>query len=180
VPARKWLGLEGLITRRHIENMNRIMLATGLMVGFAYIVEAFIAWYSADPNEQFAFLNRMRGPFAWAFWTMITCNVVIPQILWIRRARQNMAVTWLVALAVTIGMWFERFVIIVTSLSRDFLPSSWGHYYPSWVELLTLLGSFGLFLTCFLLFIRFLPVVAAAEIKGVMIHQHPHASEPKA
>jgi molybdopterin-containing oxidoreductase family membrane subunit len=174
VPARQWLGLEGLITMRHIENMNKIMLATGLMVSFAYLVEAFTAWYSANPFEQFAFLNRMFGPFAWAFWTMIACNVVIPQVLWMRKARTSLAVTWIVALAVTVGMWFERFVIIVASLSRDYLPSSWGHYSPSWVELLTLLGSFGLFFTCFLLFIRFLPVVAAAEIKAVMAQAHTH------
>ena len=171
VPARQWFGLKDLITLRHLENMNKILLATGLMVGFAYVIEIFIAWYSGNPFERFAFLNRALGPYAWAYWTMIACNLVAPQLLWFKRVRTTPWMMMIVAAAVTIGMWFERFVIIVISLSRDYLPSSWGHYTPTLVDVLTLVGSFGLFFTLFLLFIRYLPMVAMAEVKSVMTHE---------
>ncbi len=168
VPARQWFGLQSLITQRHIENMNKILLVTGLMVGYAYGIEMFMAWYSGNLYERFAFLNRMAGPYAWAYWIMVGCNVASPQLFWSKRMRTNMAVTMIVAALVSVGMWFERFVIIVTSLSRDFLPSSWGMFTPTWVDLGMLVGSFGLFFTLFLLFCRYLPIIAIAEVKAVM------------
>jgi molybdopterin-containing oxidoreductase family membrane subunit len=174
VPARAFLGLKDLITLRHIENMNRILLATGMMVGYAYLTELFTAWYSQHHYEQFVFLNRALGPYSWAFWLMIFCNVISPQLLWFRWARTSMIATFAVAMCVNAGMWFERFVIIVTSLHRDFLPSSWGMYAPTWVDIAMFAGSFGLFFTLFLLFLKFLPVVAMAEVKTVLPEAHPH------
>ena len=168
IPIRAFLHLEELVTARHLENMAKIVLATGMIVGYAYAMEFFIAWYSGNPTERFVFINRAFGPYAWAYWTMIFCNVVAPQALWSRRVRQSPWALLAVAMAVNVGMWFERFVIIVTSLSRDFLPSSWGSYTPTAVDLLTLAGSFGLFMTLFLLFLRFGPMFAMAEVKSVM------------
>ncbi|MGL4464073.1 MAG: NrfD/PsrC family molybdoenzyme membrane anchor subunit [Planctomycetia bacterium] len=172
VPARAFFGLEHLITMRHLENMNKIMLATGTIVGYAYAMEFFIAWYSGSNYERFAFVNRALGPYAWAYWTMIFCNVVSPQIFWSKWARTNPIVMWIVSILVNIGMWFERFVIIVISLSRDFLPSSWGYYAPTTIDMLMLTGSFGLFFTLFLLFCRYLPMVAMSEVKSIMPHPH--------
>jgi len=168
VPAREFFGLKDIITPRHLDNMAKIMLATGSMVAYAYGVEFFIAWYSGNPYETFAFVNRARGPYAWAYWIMVTCNVLAPQLFWFRKCRAN--VWWLlgISIAINIGMWFERFVIIVSSLSSDYLPSSWDAYSPTWVEFLTFAGSFGLFFTLFLLFVRYLPLVAMAEVKSVM------------
>lgn len=168
VPCRRFFGLKDVVTLYHIENMNKIILATGMMVGYAYATEFFIAWYSGNPHERFAFLNRALGPYAWAYWTMISCNVLAPQLFWAKKLRTNLVVTMCVAMCVNVGMWFERFVIIVTSLHRDFLPSSWGMFVPTWVDLLTLAGSIGLFMTLFLLFVRYLPMVAMAEVKTVM------------
>ena len=127
-----------------------------------------MAAFSGNPYEQFVFINRAFGPFSWAYWTMVTCNVVIPQLLWFRQVRRKIAVVFIISIFVNIGMWFERFVIIVTSLHRDFLPSSWAHYVPTTIEFATFIGSFGLFFTCFLLFCRFVPVIAMAEVKGVL------------
>jgi molybdopterin-containing oxidoreductase family membrane subunit len=166
--ARKTMRLEDYITVRHLEAMCKLMLAMGSLVGLAYGTEFFIAFFSGNPYEQFVFLNRALGPFRWAYWTMVCCNVVIPQVLWFRPLRTNVAVVFLISIVVNIGMWFERFVIIVTSLHRDFLPSSWSDYTPTTIEIATLIGSFGLFFTCFLLFGRFLPVIAMAEVKGVL------------
>jgi molybdopterin-containing oxidoreductase family membrane subunit len=171
IPARQWLGLKDIVTLRHLENMARILLGTGLIVGFAYAIELFIAWYGGNAYEWFTFRNRALGPFAWAYWTMVTCNVVIPQAFWIRRVRTTPWMMMIVAVAVNIGMWFERFVIVVTSLSRDYLPSAWGHYRPTMIDILMLIGSFGLFFTLFLLFCRYLPMVAMAEVKTVMTHR---------
>ncbi|MEW6337973.1 MAG: NrfD/PsrC family molybdoenzyme membrane anchor subunit [Acidobacteriota bacterium] len=168
IPIRSYLDLGELVTTRHLENMAKIVLATGMMVGYAYGMEFFIAWYSGNPYESFAFVNRALGPYAWAYWTMIFCNVIAPQLLWWRRARTTPWMLWGVAVLVNVGMWFERFVIIVTSLSRDYLPSSWGYFKPTWVDLLTLAGSFGLFFMLFLLFLRFVPMFAIAEVKSVM------------
>jgi molybdopterin-containing oxidoreductase family membrane subunit len=145
------------------------------MVGYAYAIEFFIAWYSGNPYEQFTFINRAFGPYAWAYWTMITCNVFLPQLFWLKRVRTSIAATFVLALFVNVGMWFERFVIIVTSLHRDFLPSSWGYFKPTLVDVTTFIGTFGLFLTLFMLFIRFLPMIAMAEVKGVMPQADPHA-----
>ncbi|MEM7311205.1 MAG: NrfD/PsrC family molybdoenzyme membrane anchor subunit [Planctomycetota bacterium] len=166
VPARRFFGLGDLVTLRHLETMNKVILAMSLMVGFAYGTELFIAWYGGNPYERFAFLNRALGPFAWAYWVMVVCNVLVPQLFWSRRIRTSPAAMVAVCVLVNVGMWFERFVITVTSLSRDFLPSSWQHFRPTAVDVLTFLGSFGLFFTLFLLFCRFLPMVAMAEVKA--------------
>lgn len=172
IPARQWFGLKDLITIRHLENMCKIMLGTGLIVAYAYSVEFFTAWYSHEHFEQFVFLNRPLGPYCWAFWIMFTCNVAAPQLLWFKKLRTNPWTILLAAILVSIGMWFERFVIVVTSLHRDFLPSSWSAYAPTWVDLGMFAGSFGLFFTFFLLFCRYLPMVAMAEVKTVMPQAH--------
>jgi Ni/Fe-hydrogenase subunit HybB-like protein len=176
IPARQWFGLKDLITLRHIENMCKVLLGTGLIVAYAYGVEFYIAWYSGHHYEQFHFMNRAMGPYWWAFIIMTFCNVVAPQVLWIKAMRTNLVVVFIVAMFVNVGMWFERFVIIVTSLHRDFLPSSWGMYMPTWVDLGMFAGSFGLFFTMFLLFCRYLPMVAMAEVKTVMPEAHPHGA----
>jgi Ni/Fe-hydrogenase subunit HybB-like protein len=172
IPTRAIFGLHEIITKRHLENMAKILLATGMMVGLGYSTEFFIAWYCGNPYEGFTFLNRAFGPYAWAYWIMITCNVLVPQIFWSAKARRSVVVLWIASVLVNVGMWFERFVIVVSSLSRDYLPSSWGYYTPTWVDLLTLFGSFGLFFTLFLLFIRFAPMIGMAEVKGVMPIAH--------
>jgi molybdopterin-containing oxidoreductase family membrane subunit len=166
--ARKVMQLEDYITLHHIEMMCKLMLSMGCIVGLAYATEFFMAAYSGNPYEQFVFFNRALGPFSWAYWTMVTCNVGVPQLLWFRPMRRNIALVFVISILVNVGMWFERFVIIVTSLHRDFLPSSWASYTPTWIEIATLLGSFGLFFTCFLLFCRLVPVIAMAEVKGVL------------
>jgi Ni/Fe-hydrogenase subunit HybB-like protein len=177
VITRKAFRMENLITIRHFDNMAKIMLVTGTMVGYAYGMEFFIAWYSGNPYEGFAFLNRAFGPYAWAYWIMVSCNVILPQILWWKKARTNLAILFVMSLIVNVGMWFERFVIIVTSLHRDYLPSSWAMYTPTIWEFLALLGSFGLFFTMFCLFARFLPIVATAEVKAVLPEADPHRGE---
>jgi len=174
VLCRQFFGLKELITMRHLENMNKIMLATGSMVGYAYAMEFFIAWYSANPYEKFVFINRAFGDYSWAYWTMVTCNVIIPQLFWFRSLRTSIPVMFVISILINVGMWFERFVIIATSLHRDFLPSSWAYYTPTWVEMCTFIGSFGLFFMLFLLFVRFLPMVAIAEVKGVLPTANPH------
>ena len=176
IPARHWFGLQDLITHRHIENMAKVMLGTGLIVAYAYSVEFFTAWYSGHHYEQFVFMNRPLGPYWWAFFVMVFCNVVAPQFLWISKVRSNVWLVLAVAIFVNIGMWFERFVIVVTSLHRDYLPSSWAMFSPTWTDLGMLLGSFGLFFTLFLLFCRFLPMVAMAEVKTVMPQAHPDSA----
>ncbi len=174
VPARQFFGLKHLITLKHIDNMNRVTLATGMIVGYAYAMEFFTAWYSGSRYEQFAFLNRMFGPYWWAYACMVSFNVLSPQIFWIKSMRTNLWATMAVALCVDAGMWFERFVIIATSLHRDFLPSSWAMYAPTKVDIMTFTGTFGLFLTLFLLFCRFLPMIACSEVKAVLQHQIDH------
>lgn len=166
--TRKVMNFENYITINHIEAICKILLTTGMLVGLAYSTEFFIAWYSGNEYERFVFINRAIGPYAWAYWIMVTCNVVIPQILWSKKIRQNLVIVFIVSIFVNIGMWFERFVIITTSLHRDFLPSSWAMFSPTWVEVATFVGSFGLFFTLFFLFIRFLPAIAISEVKSVM------------
>ncbi|MEW6367559.1 MAG: NrfD/PsrC family molybdoenzyme membrane anchor subunit [Acidobacteriota bacterium] len=168
VPARAFFGLKDFVTLRHLDNMNKIILATGSMVAYAYGIELFIAWYSGNLFEKFAFANRAFGPYWWAYWTMMTCNVLVPQLFWFKKARTTPWIMLVLCALVNVGMWFERFVIIVTSLSRDFLPSSWGYFKPTAVDLLTMAGSFGLFFTLFLLFCRYLPMIAMAEVKSIM------------
>jgi molybdopterin-containing oxidoreductase family membrane subunit len=177
IPARALFGLKDIITPRHLENMCKIILLTGTIVGYAYAMEFFISWYSGSRYESFIFRARALGPYNWAYWTMISCNVLAPQLFWFKIARRNIWIMLAVVMAVNVGMWFERFVIIVTSLSQDYLISSWDIYRPTWIEILTLAGSFGLFFTCFLLFCRYLPMVAMAEVKTVMPHADPHAHE---
>jgi Ni/Fe-hydrogenase subunit HybB-like protein len=175
VPARQWLGLHDLITLNHLDNIAKVLLLTGTLVGYAYGMEFFIAWYSGSDYEQYAFINRAFGPYWWAYWTMISCNVISPQLFWFRSLRRNPTVLFIVSIFVNIGMWFERFVITVTSLHRDFLPSSWAYFSPTLIDVLTYLGSFGLFFVMFLLFVKFLPIIAISEVKGVMPEADPHA-----
>ena len=177
VPARAYFGLKDLVTIRHLDNMNKIMLATSCMVGYAYAIELFMAWYSGFSYEQFAFLNRAAGPYAWGYWIMVICNVLVPQLFWFKRCRTTPWIMMIVAVLVNVGMWFERFVIIIGSLSRDFVPSSWGTFIPTPIDVLMLLGSFGLFFTLFLLFCRYLPMVAMAEVKAVLPTKQGAASE---
>jgi len=174
LPARLWLGLKDIVTIKHIENMNKIILVTGTMVGYAYGIEFFMAWYSGNEYESFTFINRAFGPYAWAYWTMVTCNVITPQLFWFKKLRTSITVSFVLSIFVNIGMWFERFVIIVTSLNRDFLPSSWHYFTPRFWEPVFFIGSFGLFFTLFLLFVRYLPVIAMAEVKSIMPHGEEH------
>jgi hypothetical protein len=174
LPLRAIYGLQDLITQYHIDCMCKITLATGTIVGYAYATEFFIAWYGANPYEGFAFINRAFGHYAWAYWIMIGCNVITPQFFWFKSIRQNTSLVWILSIFVNVGMWFERFVIIVTSLARDFLPSSWGYYSPSIVEIFTFFGTFGVFSVLFLLFIRFLPIMPMAELKAVTPQADPH------
>jgi len=173
VPARELFGLEEVITLRHLENMAKVVLVTGSIVGYAYATEFFIAWYGGNPNESFAFINRALGPYAWAYWTMISCNVIFPQAFWFKKVRRSPWLMLGISVLVNVGMWFERFVITVTSLSRDFLPSSWGYFKPTAIDIMMFVGSFGLFFTLFLLFLRWLPMVAMAEVKAGMDGAQP-------
>ena len=179
IVARKVMNLENFITLRHVDVMCKLVILTSSIVALAYGTEIFMAQYSSNPYEKFASLNRAFGPFAWAFWTMIGCNVLIPQLLWFRRIRTNVAVVFVISLLINVGMWFERFVIIVTSLHRDYLPSNWASYQPTPIEVATLMGSFGLFFTCFLIFSRILPVIAMAEVKGVAAHERAERGNHK-
>jgi molybdopterin-containing oxidoreductase family membrane subunit len=166
--ARRTMRLENYVTLRHVDVMCKLVIATSGMVALAYATEFLTALYSVNLYEQFASLNRARGPFGWAYGIMVACNVLIPQTLWSKKVRANVPVVFLISVLINVGMWFERFVIIVTSLHRDFLPASWTSYRPTPVEIAILAGSFGLFFTCFLLFCRFLPMIAMAEVKGVV------------
>jgi molybdopterin-containing oxidoreductase family membrane subunit len=157
--------------------MSKIMLVTGSIVGYAYATEFFIAAYSGNPYEQFAFVNRAFGPYAWAYWTMITCNVLSPQLFWFKKCRTSIPILFVLSIFVNIGMWFERFVIVASSLHRDFLPSSWDYYKPTFWDISAFLGSFGLFFFMFCLFVRFLPIVATAEVKTVLPEADPHYGE---
>ena len=168
VPARQLLGLKDLITPRHLDNMCKITLAMSLVVGYAYMTELFMAWYSGNGFEQFAAMNRLMGSAASGYMIMLACNVIVPQILWFKWARVKPWLIFIVAILANLGMWFERYVIITASLARDFVPSSWHDFVPTWVDIAMLLGSFGLFFTLFLLFVRYLPIVAMSEVKGVL------------
>ena len=178
LPARSLYKLHDIFTWDHIDVMCKLLLLTGSIVGYAYCMEFFVAFYGANPFERFAFLNRYFGPYWWASWTMFACNVVMPQLMWVRAFRRNWAIVFFVSMCANAGMWFERFVIFVISLHRDFLPSAWRMYYPTWVDAFTFIGTFGIFLTLFLLFIRFLPMVAMSEVKGVLPEADPHYHPP--
>jgi Ni/Fe-hydrogenase subunit HybB-like protein len=166
--TRKLLHLEDYITVEHVESMNKVILLTGTIVGVAYLTELFIAWYSGYVYEQFAFFNRALGPYWWSYFGMMFCNVISPQFFWKKSWRRNLTLTFFLSIVVNIGMWFERFVIIATTLARDYLPSSWSLYSPSWVEIGIYVGTFGLFFTCYLIFVRVAPVVAVAEVKSIL------------
>ena len=172
IPIRSIFKLQHIVTLRHLEVMNKVILATGSMVGYAYAMEFFIAWYSGNPYERFVFENRAFGNYWWAYWTMVSCNVIFPQLFWIKKIRRSVPAMLAVCVLVNVGMWFERFVITVTSLSRDFLPGSWNYFKPTAFDYLTFLGSFGLFFTLFLLFVRFLPMIAISEVKGILYKQN--------
>jgi Ni/Fe-hydrogenase subunit HybB-like protein len=167
-------GMKSIVTMKHLELMNKIMLTTGSLVGYAYSMEFFIAYYGGNEYERFLFINRVTGPYWWAWWSMTTCNVLVPQIFWFKKMRTSIPVMAVASILINIGMWFERFVIIVTSLHRDFLPSSWGYFRPTVIDIAIYMGTFGLFFTCFLLFIRWIPMVAIAEVKGTMPAADPH------
>ena len=166
--VRKVVNMEAYITIKHIEYMNVIILLTGSLVGVAYITELFMAWYSGVEFEQYAFLNRATGPYWWAYASMMTCNVIVPQLYWIYKIRTSFVATFILSIFVNIGMWFERFVIIVTSLHRDFLPSSWTMFSPSFVDIGIFLGTIGFFFVLFLLYARSFPVIAQAEVKTIL------------
>ena len=175
LPLRAIYRLHDVINQYHIDNMCKIILATGSMVGYAYATEFFIAAYSGNPYEKFAFINRAFGQYAWAYWIMVSCNVITPQLFWFKKVRENHSLVWIICLFVNVGMWFERFVITVTSLANDYLPSSWGYYSPTIVDIFTFFGTFGFFSVLFLLFVRFLPLLPMAEVKMVSPHANPHA-----
>ncbi len=166
--TRKVYKLEDYITIGHIELMNIVIIITGSIVGVAYITEFFIAWYSGVEAEQYAFINRATGPYWWAYWSMMTCNVISPQLFWFKKIRTNLAATFIISIIVNIGMWFERFVIIVTSIHRDFLPSSWAMFYPTKVDVGVYIFTFGFFFTAFFLFAKFFPVINIAEVKSIL------------
>ena len=168
IVTRKVYKLEDYITIQHLEMMNIVIIITGSIVGVAYLTELFIAWYSGVEAEQYAFLNRATGPYWWAYAAMMTCNVVSPQLFWFKKIRTNIAATFVLSIVVNIGMWFERFVIIVTSLHRDFLPSSWAMFYPTFVDVGVYVFTFGLFFTCFFLFAKFFPVINMADVKSII------------
>ena len=166
--TRKVYKLEDYITIQHIELMNIVIIITGSIVGIAYITEFFIAWYSGVEAEQYAFINRATGPYWWAYWSMMTCNVISPQLFWFKKIRTNIASTFVLSIIVNIGMWFERFVIIVTSLHRDFIPSSWAMFYPTFYDVGVYIFTFGLFFTAFFAFAKFFPVINMAEVKSIV------------
>jgi Ni/Fe-hydrogenase subunit HybB-like protein len=168
IPLRAIYGLEDFITLRHLQNMAKILLVTGLVVFYGYMMEVFFGWYSANPYEEYMIQNRFYGPYAWAYWLLIFCNGLTPQIFWLSWARSSIPVLFVVSLIVSVGMWFERFIIIVVSLHRDFLPSSWGMYYPTHVDLMTFFGTIGLFLTLLFLFVRVLPMISIFEMRTLV------------
>jgi Ni/Fe-hydrogenase subunit HybB-like protein len=168
IPIRKFYGLEDFITMRHLENMAKVMLATGLIVAYGYMMETFGAFYSGNGYDKFMLLNRWGGPYAFFYWMLIACNILIPQMMWFKKIRTNVGILFGISLIVNVGMWLERFIIVVTSLHRDFLPSSWGMYYPTRWDWATFIGTIGLFLTLLFLFIRFLPIISISEMRGLV------------
>jgi Ni/Fe-hydrogenase subunit HybB-like protein len=168
IPIRAFYKLEDFITMRHLENMAKIMLATGLIVAYGYMMEIFMAFYSGNPYDQYMILNRMTGPYGGVYWLLILCNIALPQALWSSRVRSSVPALFAISLIVNLGMWLERFIIVVTSLHRDYLPSSWGMYYPTRWDWATYVGSIGLFLTLLFLFVRFLPMISIFEMRGLV------------
>ena len=169
IPLRAAYGLEDFITLRHLQNMAKVMLATGLIVAYGYLMESFVAWYSGNQFEQYMILNRLAGPYAAFYWALLLCNIIVPQALWSARVRSHALALFVIAIIVNIGMWLERFVIVITSLHRDFLPSSWGMYLPTLWDWATYIGTIGLFLALLFLFIRFLPMISIFEMSGMLV-----------
>jgi molybdopterin-containing oxidoreductase family membrane subunit len=168
IPIRWLYGLQGFITMKHLQNMAKVMLATGLIVAYGYMMETFMAWYSANQYEKFMILNRFKGPYANMYWMLIVCNVIIPQLFWLPRVRNSVAMLFIISIIVNIGMWLERYVIIVVSLHRDFLPSSWGMYHGTKYDWSMYLGTIGLFLTLLFLFVRVLPMISIFEMRTLV------------
>jgi Ni/Fe-hydrogenase subunit HybB-like protein len=179
IPLRKMYGLENIITMHHIENMAKVMLVTGMIVVYGYACEAFFGWYSGNGYERFMLINRTwKGPMAWSYWMLLLCNFIVPQLMWSKKFRRNIPVVFLVCMFVNVGMWLERFVIIVTSLHRDFLPSSWQMYYPTIWDFMTFFGTIGLFLTLMFLFVRVMPMIAIFEVKTLLPGANPKPTAP--
>ncbi len=178
IPARAiYKPLGDLVTVSHVDKMCKVIVFTGSIVGYAYLMELFMAWFSGNPYERAAFWYRMTGPYWWAYACMILCNVIAPQLFWFRAIRNNLLLVWIIVQFPNVGMWYERFVIIATSLARDFTPSAWGMFHPTWVDIAMFTGSLGLFTTLFLIFIRFLPMVCMFEVKAVLPEANPHRKE---
>ncbi len=184
IPMRSWYKLQDLITMRHIECMAKVMLGTGLIVAYGYAMEAFMSWYSGNQYEEFMYWNRVTGPYGFMYALLLLCNIAIPQLLWSRKIRLNIAAVFIISLIVNVGMWLERFVIVITSLHRDFLPSAWGMYYPTVWDWSTYIGTIGLFLSLMFLFVRGLPAISIFEMREVVheeVHKRAHAEPvPKA
>ena len=177
IPLRKMYHLEGMITMHHIENMAKIMLVTGMIVVYGYACEAFFGWYSGNGYERFMLINRtFKGPMAWSYWMLLLCNFIVPQLMWSKKFRRNIPIVFTVCMFVNVGMWLERFVIIVTSLHRDFIPSSWQMYYPTQWDFITFFGTIGLFLTLMFLFVRVMPMIAIFELKTLLPVGKPKAT----
>ncbi len=179
IPARRFMGLKHVITERHLENINKVILATGMMVAYGYLMEHFIAWYSGDQFEAFVFQDRRAGMFRYVYFLQMFCNVLVPQIFWFKKARNTIVIMWIASVLIQVGMWTERFMIVVQSLHKDFLPSSWSGYSPTWVDWSLLLGTMGFFTTAFLLFLKFVPAVALSEVKELS-HELQHGGHPGA
>jgi len=179
VPLRAVFGLKDFITTRHLQNMGKVLLATGLIVAYGYMMEIFLAWYSGNWFEQFMILNRITGPYRVQWWSLLLCNVLVPQLLWFRKVRTSALLLFLVAMFVNVGMWLERYVIIITSLSRDFLPSSWGTYSGTIWDWATFVGSIGLFLALLFLFVRFLPMISIFEMRTIVPKSAPVSEKGK-
>jgi molybdopterin-containing oxidoreductase family membrane subunit len=180
IPIRAIYRLEDFITMRHLRNMANVMLSTGLIVAYGYGIEAFMAWYSGDVYEMGQTVNRVLGPYGPFYWALILCNILIPQLLWSSRVKASIPLLFVLSLVINLGMWLERFVIVIVSLTHDFLPSSWGMYYPTWVDLMILFGSIGLFLTLLFLFIRVLPMISIFEMRGLVHRPAPARTLPAA
>ncbi len=179
IPTRKLFHLEDIITSRHLDSMAKVMLGTGLIVAYGYMMEAFMAWYSGQFYERFMYLNRATGPYGWSYLMLIACNIAIPQLLWLRSVRLNVPILFMLSLVINVGMWLERFVIVITSLHRDWLPSSWGEYHPTEFDWMIFAGTIGFFLTLMFLFVRILPAISIFEMREVLHHiKHRHEPQP--
>jgi molybdopterin-containing oxidoreductase family membrane subunit len=176
IPLRSWYNMRDVLTMRHIDSAAKLMLGTGLIVAYGYGMEAFFAWYSGDKYESFMYWNRITGPYWWSYALLILCNIAIPQALWSKKIRQNIYTVWIIAVVINIGMWLERFEIVVTSLHRDFLPSSWGMYTPTKWDIGTYLGTIGFFMLLIFLFIRLLPAISIFEERETLHHEAKHAA----